>query len=353
MPRCDNKSGQRKTARGRMELKIDESSEAVQHDRAGEAEAPVSDEVLLDAYSRAVIDVVEKVGPSVVSVDVERSRLLGMWQQEGGGSGFAFTPDGFILTNNHVVEEAQRIAVRFSDGRRYEADLIGNDPETDLAVLRIDASDLVAVELGDSRRLRPGQLAIAIGNPYGFQHSVTAGVVSALGRSLRAGTGRLMEDIIQTDAALNPGNSGGPLVDSRGRVIGINTAMIFLAQGLSFAVAVNTARFVAAQLIKDGRVRRSFIGVVGQDVELPARVQRRHDLQEAGGVLALEVTRDSPAHRAGLKKGDLLVQFQEKDLSDLDGLFEEAGKVKAGDKVKIVVRRDKELELTITAGEGM
>ena len=325
-----------------MELKIDESSEAVQHDRAGEAEAPVSDEVLLDAYSRAVIDVVEKVGPSVVSVDVERSRLLGMWQQEGGGSGFAFTPDGFILTNNHVVEDADQIAVRFSDGRRYEADLIGNDPETDLAVLRIDASDLVAVELGDSRRLRPGQLAIAIGNPYGFQHSVTAGVVSALGRSLRAGTGRLMEDIIQTDAALNPGNSGGPLVDSRGRVIGINTAMIFLAQGLSFAVAVNTARFVAAQLIKDGRVRRSFIGVVGQDVELPARVQRRHDLQEAGGVLALEVTRDSPAHRAGLKKGDVIVDMDGQRISGIGDLLRLLTEERIGRETPLLVIRDEE-----------
>ena len=326
-----------------MELKIDESREA---------EAPVSDEALFDAYSRTVIDVVEKVGPSVVSVDIERSRLLGMWQQEGGGSGFAFTPDGFILTNNHVVEEADRIRVRFSDGRRYEADLIGNDPETDLAVLRVHASDLVAIELGDSRRLRPGQLAIAIGNPYGFQHSITAGVVSALGRSLRAGTGRLMEDIIQTDAALNPGNSGGPLVDSRGRVIGINTAMIFLAQGLSFAVAVNTARFVAARLIRDGRVRRSFIGVVGQDVDLPVRVQRRHGLEEAGGVLTLEVTGNGPAYHADVKKGDVIVEMDGQRITGIGDLIRLLTDERIGAETPLLVVRDEEKrDLIVTPEE--
>ena len=316
-----------------MELKIDE---------AHAVEEPVSDEALFDAYSKTVVEVVEKVGPSVVSVDIERSRLLGMWQQEGGGSGFAFTPDGFILTNNHVVEEADRIAVRFADGRRYDADLIGNDPETDLAVLRIHASNLPAVELGDSRQLRPGQLAIAIGNPYGFQHSVTAGVVSALGRSLRAGSGRLMEDIVQTDAALNPGNSGGPLVDSRGRVIGINTAMIFLAQGLSFAVAVNTARFVAGRLIKDGRVRRSMIGVVGQDVELPARIQRHNNLEEAGGVLALEVAGDGPAYRAGLKKGDVIISMDGQRITGIGDLLRLLTDERIGAETLLLVIRDED-----------
>jgi S1-C subfamily serine protease len=326
-----------------MELNIDE---------AREAEAPASDEALFDAYSRTVIGVVEKVGPSVVSVDVKRSRLMGVWEQEGGGSGFAFTPDGFILTNSHVVKEADHIGVRFSDGRRYDADLIGDDPETDLAVLRVHAHDLAAVELGDSRRLRPGQLAIAIGNPYGFQHSVTAGVVSALGRSLRAGTGRLMEDIIQTDAALNPGNSGGPLVDSRGRVIGINTAMIFLAQGLSFAVAVNTARFVAGRLIKEGRVRRSFIGVIGQDVELPARVQHRHNLAEAGGVLVLDVPRDGPAFGTGLKKGDVIVDLDGQRVTGIGDLLRLLTDERIGVETPFLIVRDDETHaLSVTPEE--
>ena len=280
-----------------MELKIDAKQEA-------------PDAALFDAYSKTVIEVVEKVGPAVVSIEVERSRLMGLWEQEASGSGFAFTPDGFILTNNHVVEGAHKIRVGFSDGRRFKAELIGNDADTDLAVLRIDASNLTAVTLGDSHSLRPGQLAVAIGNPYGFQHSVTAGVISALGRSLKGASGRLMEDVIQTDAALNPGNSGGPLVDSRGHVIGVNTAMIFLAQGLSFAVAVNTARYVAGKLIKDGRVRRSYIGIVGQDIELPPPIRRRYELTDKGGVLILDVANDGPAQRAGLKKGDVIIGLE-------------------------------------------
>ncbi len=323
-----------------MELKIDGSNGAPQENQTAETEAP--DAALFDAYSRTVVEVVEKVGPAVVSIEIKRSRLLGLWDQEGGGSGFAFTPDGFILTNNHVVEEAHDIAVRFSDGRRFKADLIGNDPDTDLAVLRIDASDLTAATLGDSHHLRPGQLAVAIGNPYGFQHSVTAGVISALGRSLRAGSGRLMEDIIQTDAALNPGNSGGPLVDSRGRVIGVNTAMIFLAQGLSFAVAVNTARYVAGKLIKDGRVRRSFIGVIGQDIELPARVRHRHDIEEAGGVLVLEVTGGGPAERAGLKKGDVIVGLEGQRITGTGDLLRQMNEERIGTVTSLLIIRDED-----------
>ncbi len=323
-----------------MDLKIEGSNGAPQQNHTVETNAP--DAALFDAYSRTVVEVVEKVGPAVVSIDVERSRLLGLWDQEMRGSGFAFTPDGFILTNNHVVEGANKISVVFADGRRFKADLIGNDADTDLAVLRIDASDLAAATLGDSHHLRPGQLAVAIGNPYGFQHSVTAGVISALGRSLKAGSGRLMEDVIQTDAALNPGNSGGPLVDSRGLVIGVNTAMIFLAQGLSFAVAVNTARYVAGKLIKDGRVRRSFIGVVGQDVTLPPRVRHRHDLDDTGGVLVLEVTSGGPAERAGLEKGDVILGLEGQRITGTGDLLRLMNEEHIGTVTSLLIIRDED-----------
>ncbi len=276
-----------------------------------------SDQHLLDAYSEAVVHAVETVGPAVVSIDIARGRR----QRGGSGSGFVFTPDGFLLTNSHVAHGASRIHVQFADGRQYPAQLVGDDPDTDLAVLRIDAPDLAHVELGDSSRLRVGQLAIAIGNPLGFQHSVTAGVVSGLGRSLRSRTGRLMDDVIQTDAALNPGNSGGPLVDSRGRVIGINTMMIMPAQGLSFAVAINTAKLISGQLIQKGRVRRAYIGVVGQTVELPERLVRAHELEESGGVLVMEVAEEGPGARGGLQKGDILIGSGGRRLAGIDDLL--------------------------------
>jgi len=277
------------------------------------------DAPLLDSYSRAVTAAVEKVSPSVVNVEVHQTlrptggrtrpaeRTGEPRERRGGGSGFVFTPDGLILTNSHVVHDATRIEVTLADGRRAPAHTIGDDPATDLAVIRIDASGLQAVPLGDSQRLRPGQMAIAIGNPYGFQSTVTAGVISALGRSLRSYSGRLIEDVIQTDAALNPGNSGGPLVDSRGHVIGVNTATILPAQGICFAIGINTAKFVASRLLRDGRIRRSYIGVSAQTVPIHRRVVRFYSLARETGVVVVGVEDGSPARTAGLREGDVIV----------------------------------------------
>jgi S1-C subfamily serine protease len=269
-----------------------------------------SDDDLLDAYSAAVVHAVETIGPAVVRVE----------RKQGGGSGVIFTPDGFVLTNSHVVHKADQFTVTLSDGRATRGDLVGDDPHTDLAVLRIDASSLPWASLGDSRRVRVGQMAIAIGNPFGFHHSATAGIVSGVGRSLRAGSGRLMDDIIQTDAALNPGNSGGPLVTSRAEVIGINTATILPAQGLCFAVASNTARFVAARLISDGRIRRSFIGVGGQNVPVPRRSRDRAQVAVSSGVLVMSVESGSPASRSGLAAGDIIIGFAETPVTGVDDL---------------------------------
>jgi S1-C subfamily serine protease len=271
------------------------------------------DGVLLDAYSRAVVDAVDTVGPAVVKIEAGR----------GGGSGVVFTPDGFILTNSHVVQESPSLKTILTDGRSMRADLIGQDVDTDLAVIRITDPGNGAfpwATLGDSRAIRQGQVAIAIGNPYGFHHSVTAGVISALGRSLRARSGRLMDDIIQTDASLNPGNSGGPLVNSRGEVIGINTAMILPAQGLCFAIASNTARFVAARLIRDGCVRRGYIGVAGQNVPIPRGLARAHRLAVSSGVLVASVEPKSPAAAAGLLDGDIILAFSGEPVTGIDDL---------------------------------
>src|SRR5688572_732256 len=270
------------------------------------------DDGLLDAYSRAVTGVAETVGPAVVRLDVKRrvrrrdSNGREVAQEVGGsGSGFIFTPDGLIATNSHVVSGASEIGVTLNDGQVFQAALIGDDPDTDLAVVRIDGHKLPSVALGESRGLRVGQLVVAIGNPYGFQSTVTAGVVSALGRSLRSQNGRLMDDVIQTDAALNPGNSGGPLVSSRGEVIGVNTAIILPAQGICFAIAIDTAKFVAGRLIRDGRVRRSFLGVGGQNVAIPRLTARQLNLATASGVLVLTVEKVSPAQQAGTVGGDV------------------------------------------------
>lgn len=274
--------------------------------------AQPEDGELWDAYSRAVVHAVETVGPAVLSVETARGR--------GVGSGFVFTPDGFVITNSHVVRAARKLAVRISDGRRLRADLVGDDPDTDVAVLRVDAAGLPAARLGDSKRLRAGQLVIAIGNPLGFQSTVTAGVVSALGRSLRSVTGRLIEDVIQTDAALNPGNSGGPLVDSRGEVVGVNTATILPAQGICFAVAVNTVRTVAAQLMRHGHVRRGRIGIAGQNVRLNPEAARLNQLAQETGLLVLSVEERSPADRADILPGDVMVAVDGTPVTGVDDL---------------------------------
>jgi S1-C subfamily serine protease len=278
---------------------------------------------ILDAYSQAVTRVAEDVSPSVVKVEVARESRSRRRSGGGSGSGFVVTEDGFILTNSHVVHAApsiHSIEVRLLDGRKARATLVGDDPDTDLAVVRIGLSQLRPARLGDSGRLKVGQLVVAIGNPLGFQCTVTAGVVSALGRSLRSVSGRLIEGVVQTDAALNPGNSGGPLVASSGAVVGLATAVILGAQGICFAIPSNTVEYVAGRLIKDGRIRRSQIGVRGQDVPLVTRLSRFHDISEAKAVLVVEVVTNSPAARAGIREGDFLFGFAGEKVSGIDDL---------------------------------
>ena len=279
------------------------------------------DNDLLDAYSRAVIGVVERVGPAVVRVDRLRESRRGRRQRsEGSGSGFVFTPDGLILTNSHVVSGAEHIDVTTADGRTHNADVLGDDPDTDLAVLRISASGLSVVELGRSADLRAGQLVVAVGHPLGFEHTVTTGVISATGRSLRARTGRMMENIIQTDAALNPGNSGGPLVTSAGHVVGVNTAVIMGTQGLSFAVPIDTATWVVTAILQEGHVRRAFLGISGQNTRLPRHLARITAVAAGTGVRVDSVVPESPAGRAGIQPGDVIVGFSSSPIASIDDL---------------------------------
>lgn len=317
------------------------------------------DDDLLDAYSQAVISAAEKVSPSVVNIEVrqagrdgETSRRPSQRERGGSGSGFVFTPDGFILTNSHVVHNATWIRVTLTDGRSWQADLVGDDPHTDLAVVRISAPALTPALMGDSQKIRVGQLVIAIGNPYSFQCSVTAGVTSALGRSLRTGSGRLIDDVIQTDAALNPGNSGGPLVNSRGEVIGVNTAVIFPAQGICFAIAINTAKFVAGRLIKDGKIRRSYIGMAGQNVPLHRRIVRFHGLTRESGIMVVSTEPDSPAQKTGITAGDIIVNFAGQPVAGIDDLHKLLSDERVGARTPLVVIRGPEkIELSVMPGE--
>ncbi len=314
-------------------------------DRPGAAAVP-SEAEALDAYSRVVTSVVEAASPAVIRIQVEDQRGRG-----GSGSGFVLTPDGFILTNSHVVHGASSIKAHTPDSGEFKAQLIGQDPDTDLALLRIDAPLLRAMPLGDSRKIRVGQLVVAIGNPYGFQHTVTAGVVSALGRSLRSQSGRLIEDVIQTDAALNPGNSGGPLVNAAGEVIGVNTATILPAQGLCFAISVNTAKFIAGKLMRDGIVRRSYIGVQAQTAPLNRMIARHYDLQHSTGALVLAPEPDSPAAKAGLQEGDVIVALEGEPVEGVDVLHRLLDEERIACPTKLVVLRgSRRLDLTIVPG---
>ena len=303
---------------------------------------PISNEQLLDDYSRTVTRAVDFVAPSVVSIEVSKTdarRQGRSGEATGGGSGFVFASDGLILTNSHVVEGSTKVQVALPDGRDYIADVLGQDPDTDIAVLKITAPDLVSVTFGDSRALRAGQLVVAIGNPYGFHHTVTAGVVSALGRSLRSRSGRLIDQVIQTDAALNPGNSGGPLVTSDGAVVGVNTAIIAGSQGLSFAVPISAVVAILPALLRDGRVRRGYLGIAGQDVPLLRRVTRFHRLDQASAVLVISIEPDGPALAAGLRDGDLIVSVDGQRVERLDDLHQLLTEARIGKTVRIGVLR--------------
>jgi S1-C subfamily serine protease len=305
---------------------------------------------ILDAYSRAVVGAVEQVGPSVVTIEVGSGQRPG---RAGQGSGFVVAPDGLILTNSHVVHKAKSVHVSLPDGHRLAAELIGEDPDTDLAVVRASASGLPALTLGDSTAIKVGQLVIAIGNPLGFSATVTAGVVSALGRSLRSRSGRLMDDIIQTDAALNPGNSGGPLVNSRGEVIGVNTAVISGAQGLCFAIGANTAQFVVGRLIRDGRIRRSYMGVAGQNTKILRQIVRFYGLPVETGILVATIEPDSPASKSQLREGDIIISLDGHQVAGIDQLHRLLTEDRIGAQTPMtVIRRTEKLEIDVTPAES-
>jgi S1-C subfamily serine protease len=311
-----------------------------------------SDDALLDAYSRAVTSAVARVRPSVVHIQVERASRRGQ-PRSGAGSGFVITPDGYLVTNSHVAGGASALQATLPDGRTVDGTLVGDDPDSDLAVVKIGADGLSYGQLADSTAVQVGQLAIAIGSPYGFQHTVTAGIVSALGRSMRGATGRLLDNIIQTDAALNPGNSGGPLIDSSGAVIGVNTAVILPAQGICFAIASNTAERVAIALIREGRVRRAYLGVSAQDLPLLRRVVRHFALPRESGARVESVARDSPAALAGMRAGDIIVALGDTPIAGVDDLQRVLTGGRIGDAVEIVVlRRDQRLALSVTPRES-
>jgi len=323
---------------------------------AGDEAAPIPstlpDAPLLDAYSAAVTDAVARVAPAVAHVAVRRRHGQRGVRAHGAGSGFLITPDGYLLTNSHVAGSADEIEVVLVDGRQAAAEIVGDDPDSDLALVKVAAPDLAWCRLGDSGRVAVGQIAIAIGSPYGFQHTVTAGIVSALGRSMRAQTGRLLDNVLQTDAALNPGNSGGPLVDARGEVIGVNTAVILPAQGICFAIASSTAERVAIALIRDGRVRRAWLGVGGETVPLPRRVVRHFELDRETGVRIQSVEGNSPATVAGIERDDVVVAVDETAIANVDDLQRALGADAIGRELRLVVlRRNRKLALAAVPRE--
>ncbi len=334
-----------------------EAAPAVSHlGEPSSSDSGSSDQELLDAYSRAVISAVEQVSPSVVNIVAQpdsgglrrRFRGQGLWI----GSGFIFTPDGFILTNSHVVHSTKSIGVTLQDGSQFQARVAGDDPHTDLAVLRIEGAGLPYAPFGNSDAVRVGQLVVAIGNPYGLQCTITSGVVSGRGRSLRAGSGRLIEDIIQTDAALNPGNSGGPLVTSRGEVIGVNTAMVMPAQGLCFAIPSKIATFVASRLVRDGKIRRSYIGVVGQNAPIHRKAALSLGIERETGVLVVSVEDGSPAKASGLTGGDIILEMDGRAIASVDDLH----RILTEEKINIssvlsVLRRAEKIQITIVPDE--
>src|SRR5574341_555394 len=308
-----------------------------------------SDDKLLDAYSQTVIGVVEKVGPTVVSITGQGQRQLG----QVGGSGVIFTPDGYIATNAHIVQAAAQLEVSLMDGRSYPVEVVGTDLATDIAVLRINEHDLPYAEFGDSSKLKVGQVVIAIGNPLGFSSTISAGVVSAVGRAMRGQTGRLMENIIQSDVALNPGNSGGPLVDSRGKVVGINTAIIMGAQGISFSIPTNTANWVIGQLMKQGRVRRGYLGVAAQDRPIAQAAARQLGLKEARGVEVMGVERGGPAAKARLSAGDIIVALNDEQVASVDDIHRFLNEWPIGKPLKVQIIRGVEAgEVTVTPEEA-
>lgn len=319
--------------------------------QAGPREA--ADLELLDAYSRAIVQVVEEVGPAVVGIAIGVQSPRRAEEQAGAGSGVILAPDGYILTNDHVVAQAQRLQATLEDGRSLAAHVIGTDPATDLAVIRVNASGLPFASLGDSAALRVGQLVIAIGNPFGFQSTVSTGVVSALGRALRSQSGRLIENIIQHSAPLNPGNSGGPLVDSHGRVVGVNTAIIMMAQGIGFAIPANTAKWVVSQLLTHGRVRRGFLGLAARQRPLERRLVRYHRLSSESAVEAISVDPRGPAAQAGVQEGDLIVAINSQPLSSVDDLHLFLADWPIGEPVVLTIIRGLErLELRVRPGEA-
>jgi len=333
---------------GRQAVKINGGSQ-----RCEVSPADVSDVELLDAYSRAVVTVVEAVGPAVVSIVIDKPIPRRGMEMTGAGSGVIIAPDGYILTNSHVVHGAKRLEATLTNGDSFAATLVGEDPASDLAVIRVNTSGLPYAMLGDSDSLRVGQLVIAIGNPLGFQSTVSTGVISALGRSMRSQSGRLIENIIQTDVPLNPGNSGGPLVDSRGKVIGINTAIIIVAQGISFSIPVNTAKWVVSQLLTQGRVRRSYLGIVGNQRPVDPRRARLYNLDNKNVVEVVATEQSGPAEKAGLSKGDLIVAINGNPVASVDDLHRFLSKWPIGDTVTLAVVRGKErLEFQVVPVEA-